>query len=278
MADNTDNLASKQQDIHLSIISHGQWTMVKDLLNDLAQLKCHQRFQITLTFNINEPYTLPDYPLLINSIHNSQPKGFGDNHNFAFSQAPDSDARKYFVVLNPDIRIHKDIFTMLTQRLEQATMGHYKKIGVIAPAIVNAQGQLENAARELPTPLRLLKKIIHYRHHKQNYWPYSNNEFYQPDWIAGMFMMFSAHIYQKSGGFNPAYYLYYEDVELCSRLWLNNYCVMVEPKMSVEHNAQRTSHVELKYMRWHIISIMRFFISDVFRSVRRLHANRSVTD
>ncbi len=261
-------LNNPQADIHLSIVSHGQWPMITQLLDDLCQLDCYQRLQLTITLNIKETYELlaDDYPLAINIIENSVAKGFGENHNAAFKQPPNEIQRRYFLVINPDIRIHEAIFSPLIHLFETAD----DTIGVLAPAVKNNDGQLEDSARELPTPGRIMQKALG----RYTRWQHNDEQCYQPDWIAGMFMLFKADVYAAIGGFNEAYFLYYEDVELCSRLWLNNYSVVVEPGVSVIHNAQRSSHRQMKYLRWHISSMLRFFLSNVFRRVKSFHQQR----
>lgn len=39
------------------------------------------------------------------------------------------------------------------------------------------------------------------------------------DWVAGMFMLFRREAFRAVGGFDRAYLLYYEDVDICERLW-----------------------------------------------------------
>jgi len=265
-----------QADIHLSIISHGQWSMIRHLLGDLSQLNCSKRLQITLTFNIKESFCIEpsNFPFPIHIIENSHVKGFGENHNTAFHQPPDIKQRKYFAVINPDIRIKEDVFSILIASMNDNNELKKKQtpIGVISPAIKNSQGELEDGARELPTPWRILKKLFGQKKH----WHYNTNEQYQPDWIAGMFMLFKADDFATIDGFNMTYFLYYEDVELCSRLWLDGFCIVVKPDIAVVHNAQRSSHRKLTFLLWHLSSMARFFLSAVYRKVKKLHQDRTL--
>lgn len=268
-------MPTNMRDIHISIVSHGQYFMVVKLLADLAQLACQSRLQLSLTLNINEPCELnkSNFPFPITLIKNSIAKGFGANHNHAFDNPPELSKRKYFVVINPDIRINEDVFSVLIDLINTAKQNNTKQaIGVISPAIKNNNGLLEDAARELPTPTRILKKFLGQRKH----WQYTDTQTYQPDWIAGMFMLFQEQDFASIGGFNDSYFLYYEDVELCSRLWLADFCVLVDPNCSITHNAQRTSHKKLTYLRWHLGSMLRFFLSNVYRQVKKLHQQRSL--
>lgn len=268
-----NNRVEQQADIHLSIVSHGQWHLISSLLQDLSQLSCCQRLQVTLTFNILEEtdYEPANYPFDIHVINNETPKGFGENHNNAFNHLPHLEQRRYFVVVNPDIHIQSDVFVALIETMQLLENNSGQTIGVIAPSILNSSGELEDSARAVPTPGQILAKVIGQRKRWQN----QTDEPYYPDWVAGMFMCFNANTFEKLGGFNTAYFLYYEDVELCSRLWLQGFSVCVQPQVSVIHDAQRSSHRNLKYMRWHISSMLRFFLSSTYRQVKKLHARRT---
>src|SRR5690606_14674162 len=72
------------------------------------------------------------------------------------------------------------------------------------------------------------------------------------DWAAGMFMLFRAEAFEAIGGFDEGFHLYYEDVDICTRLWIAGWKVMLHPGVQVVHDAQRTSHRNFRYMRWHV--------------------------
>jgi hypothetical protein len=90
-----------------------------------------------------------------------------------------------------------------------------------------------------------------------------------PDWVAGMFMLFPRDVFLKIGGFDERYFLYYEDVDLCARLTLADYKILLCSTVSVIHDARRSSHKNLRYMRLHSTSMLRFFLSDVYRQLRQ---------
>ncbi len=254
--------------IHLSIVSHGQAALINVLLSDLEKLECANSFQVTIIKNIPENSSSLHFPLSfpISIIENQQPKGFSANHNLAFRNAPFPDQRKYFIVLNPDLRIIDDIFTPVTEILNNDT-----KIGVIAPLVKNPDGVLEDSVRKIPTPLRLCERLF------GNFRDYDfEHAFLEPDWIAGMFLAFRAETFELVGGFNEKYFLYCEDVDICCRLWLSGFSVRVDLNHSIIHDARRESRRNLKYMRWHLSSLGRFFLSSVYRKAKYFHSKRKM--
>lgn len=259
---------SLNKTIHLSIVSHGQASLVNALLCDLGKLECANSFQVTIIKNIPENSSLLNFPLSfpISIIENKQPKGFSANHNSAFRNAPFPDQRKYFIVLNPDLRISNDIFTPLIQIFNNDT-----KIGVIAPLVKNIAGVLEDSVRKIPTPKRLFERLF------GNVRDYDfDRAFLEPDWVAGMFLAFRSETFDLVGGFNEKYFLYCEDVDICCRLWLRGFSVRVDLNHSIVHDARRESRRNLKYMRWHLLSLGRFFLSNIYRKARIFHSKRKM--
>ena len=152
--------------------------------------------------------------------------------------------------MNPDIRINEDVFSALPACLQDET------VGVVAPIVVGPNGALEDSARRFPTPLTILCKAIG-GCRGSNY--QAKDETVFPDWVAGMFMLLRREVYEKIGGFDERYFLYYEDVDLCARLRLQGYKVALSPAVKVVHHAQRSSHRDIKYFKHHLTSMLRFF-------------------
>lgn len=239
----------------LSIVSHQQGNLILSLLNDLMQYCSQQTIEVIVTLNCKEKisFSQKDYNFMIRIIENEHPKGFAANHNAAF-KLRDSE---FFGVLNPDLKLTQDPFLLLSTHLND------KKTGVTAPLIVNRESRIEDSARRLPTPFRLLKR--HWKGKRRAKLDYSIEKIpFCPDWIAGMFMLFPSAVFSEMNGFNERYHLYFEDVDLCSRLRLAGYKIILDPRVAVVHNARRDSHIKIQYLMWHIVSGMRFFSSRVF--------------
>jgi N-acetylglucosaminyl-diphospho-decaprenol L-rhamnosyltransferase len=238
----------------ISIVSHNQGELVGNLLRNIQALSIKDPFEVVLT--LNTPETLPfmeqDFNFKLTVIHNKYPKGFGANHNAAFRSRPSS----FFGVLNPDLKLDQDPFTPLLTRLTGRNQG------VIAPQVLNDDHDIEDSARCLPTPFRLVKRYMGFK--KTIRLDYPTDRIYCPDWVAGIFMLFPSRVYAAVQGFDERYFLYFEDVDLCTRLWRAGYQVMVDPAVTVIHQARRNSHDTIRYLSWHIFSGCRFFLSRVF--------------
>jgi len=241
------------------VISHGQIELIAPLFADLAEHCDTLSVECLLTLNLPEelPFDPDGFPFPITIIRNASPLGFGANHNQAFREA----RGEYFCVLNPDVRLSDDVFKPLVRLLDRDA-----RIGLAAPKIVNPVGAVEDSARRFPSPLEILGKAFG---GESSAYGDSDQLVSFPDWVAGMFMMFPSKVFDQIGGFDERYFLYYEDVDICARLRLTGYRVALCRNVSAVHDARRTSHRKLRYAWLHLSSILRFFLSPVYRQLHR---------
>jgi len=254
--------------VTISIVSHMQADLVDKLLSDIAFHCKSEALDVVVTLNLLEelPFSEKRYPFPVAILRNSVPLGFAANHNQAFTHA----RGQYFCVMNPDIRLSDDPFQVLVTCLGNPFLG------VVAPLVLSENGKVEDSARHFPTPLKILGKA--FGRYRDNEYAVEDKMIF-PDWVGGMFMLFPRLIFEKLGGFNPRFFLYYEDVDLCARLRLGGYEVALCPDAKVIHQARRDSHRNLKYLKWHLASMTRFFCSSSFLRIcwlrlTRRHLNR----
>jgi len=236
--------------LSISVVSHGQIALVASLLADLAKYCEGLSFECLLTLNITEelPFDPDGFPFPVIVIRNPQPLGFGANHNKAFQFSNG----RFYCILNPDIRLMDNPFPSLIECLEDPA------VGLVAPLVLGALGKPEDNARQFPSPVKILCKAFG----KCRGGDYDvAGSVIRPNWVAGMFMLFRRESFESLNGFDERYFLYYEDVDLCARLRLENLDILLCPESRVVHLAQRASHRNLRYLRWHLQSMLRFFVS-----------------
>lgn len=233
--------------------------MLPPLLADLATLVHEAELNVILTLNVPEslPFDSSEFPFSLRIIRNTTRKGFGANHNAAFALATFNGHADYFCVVNPDIRITgTDFFSQMFKSTRK-----FANCGVVAPIVKNGSLDIEDHARRLPTPLLLARKVFGFKES-----PCGEH----PDWVAGMFMLFPKETFASINGFDEKFFLYYEDVDLCCRLRLAGYRIIVESEAVVIHDARRASHSRPYYFIRHLVSVVRFFFSKVYFKCRRI--------
>ncbi len=244
-------------DLSISVVSHLQAVLIAALFSDIETHCKTSNLELILTLNVEEdlPFDTAGFSWPVKVIRNVEPKGFGANHNQAFKSA----TGRYFCVMNPDIRLSNDPFDELVDCLRDTT------VAVAAPLVLDGQGEIDDTARRFPTPLGIMRKAFG-KHTRADYNITSVPVF--PDWVGGMFMLFPRAAFERTGGFDERYFLYYEDVDICARVWLQGRRVALCPSAKVYHHARRSSHRSLKYARWHAASMIRFFLSPVYWRLR----------
>jgi hypothetical protein len=232
--------------VTLSVVSHAQNELVNQLMADVARY-CAKNISLVLTENVADavPLAIDGYAASCERVVNPYPKGYGANHNAAFSLC----RTPYFCIANPDLRLHADPFPPLLKTLEE------RHAGVIGPLVRSPAGNIEDSARRFPTPGIILRKLLGARPHPDYATDCGPIEV---NWIAGMFMLFRSETYRSVGGFDEAYFLYYEDVDLCHRLYKAGEVVIYEPSAEVVHDARRASRRNLRLALHHLVSAFRF--------------------
>ena len=232
--------------VTVSVVSHGQISLVNQLLDDLSR-HCLDELHVILTRNIQEPApSLPsNWRHRLEIIENERQRGFGANHNAAFRRCD----TPLFCVANPDIRLAEDPFPVLAAALERP------RVAVAGPLVLDPQGFPEDSARKFPTAGGLLRKL--FTHPRGPDYPV-NGPLIEVDWLAGMFMAFRSEAFRAVKGFDQRFFLYYEDVDICARLNALGYKAVYQPEISVTHDARRASRRNLRLMRIHAASALRY--------------------
>ena len=231
--------------VTVSIVSHRQNFLVNELLASFDRV-CRSAARFVLTQNVADPQPLgapAAGPAKI--LINERPKGFGANHNAAFLHCD----TPYFCVLNPDVKLLSDPFPPL-----MATLTEHRG-GVVGPLVRAPGGGVEDSARRFPTLPFLARKVFR-RAVRPDYATTGGPS--GVDWIGGMFMLFPSEVFRSIGGFDEAYFLYYEDVDLCRRLGRAGWPVLYDPRVAVQHDARRASRKSPRLALHHISSIARF--------------------
>ena len=235
--------------LKLSIVSHGQGDIVRELLDDLSglDLSAFASTEVFVTLNIPEDEAfLRSSRLPLNIIRNVRPIGFGANHNQAFSYSPCD----FFTILNPDIRLKKDfLFSELCD-----LMG--SNAGVVGPLVLDPLNRIEDSARRYPTLVRIAIRVI-FKHRVPDY-SFQENATVSVDWMAGMVLVFDSIAYKLINGFDDRFFMYLEDVDICRRLNRLGCPVIQCTSQSVIHDARRSSLKSISHMKWHLRSLLRF--------------------
>jgi GT2 family glycosyltransferase len=144
---------------------------------------------------------------------------------------------EYALVLNADARLHAGAIEALIDELDQ-----HPDAGVVGPRLVDAQGQIQPSCAKFPTPGRVLL-------HETGLWKLVQSTklgkrarpFFDLDapgvvpWVLGAALAIRRRSFDAVGGFDPQYFMYYEEVDLCRRLAATGALTRFTPMATVGH-------------------------------------------
>ncbi|MBT3293216.1 glycosyltransferase family 2 protein [Candidatus Peregrinibacteria bacterium] len=191
-----------------------------------------------------------------------QHRGFGRGNNYASEFAKG----EYFLVINPDNILEKEGLSKMVSILETDD-----SIGLIAPKLVYPDGTIRDSFRPFPRAFDVCIKRTPLRHLFPNRMkeytgggivPETETDY---DWIAGACFLMKSSLYKDLEGFDPRFFLFFEDIDLCRRIWDKGKRVVFSPNIIAKDGKERLSQGGLitfftkKTVRFHIKSAFQYF-------------------
>lgn len=191
--------------------------------------------------------------------------GFARGNNLAFRRA----AGTYCMLVNPDLTVFPGQMEALL-----AFADTHPDIGMAGPRIENPNGTRQETCTRFPTPLTpvcsrtVLGKIPWGRSVIDRYLmrDIPHDEPHDADGLYGSALLIRRSVLEDVGYFDEGFFMYYEDVDLCRRVWERGWRVTYVPVARFVHYHQRESLVRTpldlftnRLLRIHIASGVRYF-------------------
>jgi N-acetylglucosaminyl-diphospho-decaprenol L-rhamnosyltransferase len=169
--------------------------------------------------------------------------GFASAVNHAAAATPDD----LLLLLNPDAELAAGVVSSLIDELER-----FPECAIIGPGILNEDGSLQGSARGDPTVLtglfgragRLTRMFPDSTLARRNVLapelpPGETSR--EVDWVSGACMLIRRAAFDRCGGFDADYFLYWEDADLCRRLRALGCTIRYAPGLRVRHTIGQSS-------------------------------------
>lgn len=186
--------------------------------------------------------------------------GYGGAINAAIATLDDSVA--WILIANPDLVLAERSIEHLA-----ATGAQDDRIGAIGPAVRTPEGAIYPSARRVPSLRTGVGHALFSGVWPTNPWTRAYREESSPyrrdaGWLSGSCLLVRRTAFDEIGGFDPEYFMYFEDVDLGYRLGRLGYRNVYEPGASVTHiGAHSTSGNSAAMVRAHHRSAKRFLRS-----------------
>ena len=147
----------------------------------------------------------------ITLVENNTNVGFGRANNQVLSLVRGD----YVLLLNTDAFVSVDTLEKTSQYMQMNP-----QCGVLGTKLLGRQGDLQPSCRYFPTPFNLLAN----REGLYRFFPsiklvddtnWDPNQTQDCDWVPGCYYLIKKEVIDQVGLFDPAYFLYYEEVDHC---------------------------------------------------------------
>lgn len=190
-------------------------------------------------------------------IQGKSKKGFGANNNEIFNYSKKNlnmVSNDYFLILNPDVEITESGISHLQRLVNQ----YDSYISTINLYLDKAHTIYDKSIRKYPSLLNPLKSIFGIQ--RKDY--YDKSTILEPmpvDWAAGSFLLFKTECFEDLQGFDEQYFMYFEDVDICTRAKKSGYSVIYFPQVEATHLAMHNNRkIFSKHFLWYCCSALRY--------------------
>lgn len=185
--------------------------------------------------------------------------GFGRGHNLILEEIGD-----YHLILNPDVDLHPDA---LRQALD--FMENHPECGLLTPQAAWSDNSPHYLCKTYPTITDLFLRGLGL--YDRPAWAARRSARYEmrdsmsrqqvvwePPLVSGCFMFYRGDVLRRLGGFDPKYFLYFEDFDLSLRTAQVTRIAYV-PTVRIVHHGGFAAKKGLRHLMMFCTSALRFF-------------------
>lgn len=266
-------------DLSIIIVNYNVKEFVLNLLGSISKALSNITTEIFVVDNASDDGSVDaireKYPS-VNLIDNKKNVGFGSANNQALELAKG----RFILLINPDTIVREDTFSKMISFFESNP-----NCGIAGCKVLNPDGSLQLACRRgFPGPWTSFTKVMGLStlfpksklFARYNLTYLDENQTYEVDAVSGAFMMIRREAYEKIGGFDPQFFMYGEDLDLCYRTQKAGYKVYYVHETEIIHykgeSTKRSSIDETKvfYDAMHLFVKKHFSTSFIVESILQL--------
>lgn len=230
------------KDLSILIVHYNTPKLIRQTLRGIRRSAPRLRFEVIVVDNnpkmrVQEMIAreFPDARVLVSDRN----LGFGGGMNKAFAAA----TGRYLLVFNPDIAVFPGAFEECVRFMDE-----HRDIGMLGPKLMNPDGSIQHSCYRFMEP----KTIFYRRIPFLKYLPaakremgrylmseWDHGQMRNVDYLLGACMCVRREAFEAVGGFDPAYFVYFEDQDWCRRFWLAGWRVVYYPGASMVHYHRR---------------------------------------
>ena len=195
----------------------------------------------------------------MNYLHGHANIGYGAAHNLVMHGGN----THYHLVLNPDVELAEESLSAALHYFDE-----HDEVGVVVPAMFRSNGAREYACKRYPSVLdlglrgfapRALRRLFRRRLHHYEMRDVIGDAVVSPiPVMSGSFMLVRRKAVESTGGFDPNFFLYFEDFDWSVRLNRITRSAYV-PSVRAVHHGGGAAHKGPRHFAYFAKSAWRFF-------------------
>jgi GT2 family glycosyltransferase len=259
---------SQKNDISFLIVTYNNEKTIERCIKSLLKV-LPKDSEIIVFDNASADQTLNKLKNIgnrINLIESKNNLGYGKGNNLAAKSAK----CEYIFILNPDTEIKAVDFHKIIEFYESDP-----KIGLIAPRLMLLTGKVQASVKKMPSVWGAFKEyILGIKYSYSEYYP-SGVTPIEVEAAYGAALLIKKSLFEKVGGFDEKYFLYYEDIDLCRKLKKIGKKIFYFPNVEIIHlvggSKSNQNRYNLNYdsaLKYH--GFVNTFLLQIIFKVRRL--------
>jgi GT2 family glycosyltransferase len=231
-------------DVSIVIVNYRASEYVRQSLRSLRQAQRYEHTEIIIVDNASQDRSrqaiTEEFP---------EVQWIGLKSNIGFGKACNVGAQKasgtYLLLLNPDTVVSRNTLAACIEFMDTRP-----DVGILGPKILNPDGTLQpSCRRSFPTPLvafshlfglsKLFPRSRLFGKYNLTYLDPDTSA--QVDAVSGSFMFMRTKTFRTLGGFDEAFFMYGEDLDLCARTRQHGYTVWYYPETQIIHFKGRSA-------------------------------------
>lgn len=240
-------------DISIVIVNYNVQFFLRQCLNSIFKSAGSKQVQVIVVDNASTDDSLAmlakDFPQ-VSVIQNSENLGFSAANN----QAINDIQGKYTLILNPDTLLAEDTLESCFDYLE-----NHPKVGALGVKMLDGAGNFHKESKrgypsiwasvcKMTGVYKLFPKSKLFNSYYQGH--IDENQIAETEVLCGAFMFMPSAVFKDMGGFDEAFFMYGEDIDLSYRITEAGYSLIYLPKSSIIHyKGESRRRVDSRYVR-----------------------------
>lgn len=164
-------------------------------------------------------------------IENDSNVGFSKGCNIGASHAKGD----YILFLNSDTLLSQNPLPVMME-----IFTNHEKVGVVGGLLKNADGSLQRSYGAFYSLHNVF--VLLFQGEQGELKKFHPDTTKRVDWVSGGFMLVAADVFRQVKGYNEAYFMYIEDMDLCFRIKKAGFHVWFTPDAIVKHVGHGSSN------------------------------------